>query len=83
MKPFKHHKSKNPWFRQVVPADLRGVVGKSEIRLSLGNVSHAEATAKITALSAKWAAEFARLRNERIVDSGKLAIEYSEAFLKV
>ncbi|WP_432814432.1 DUF6538 domain-containing protein [Sphingorhabdus sp.] len=82
MKPFKHHKSKNPWFRQVVPADLRGVVGKSEIRLSLGNVSHAEATAKITALSAKWAAEFARLRNERIVDSGKLAIEYSEAFFE-
>lgn len=45
MKPFKHHKSKNPWYRRVVPADLRDVVGKREIKQSLGPISHAEAVA--------------------------------------
>ena len=80
MKPFKHQKSKNPWYRRVVPADLRDVVGKREIRLSLGNISHAEAVTRISQLHAHWAAEFARFRRERIVDQAKLAVEYSNAF---
>ena len=80
MKPFKHHKSKNPWYRRVVPADLRDVVGKREIKQSLGPISHAEAVARISQLDAHWAAEFARFRRERIVDQAKLAVEYSNAF---
>jgi hypothetical protein len=80
MKPHKHKKSSNPWYRRVVPADLRGIVGKTEIKQSLGTISHAEAVAEIAKRDAHWTAEFARLRRERIVDDERLAVEYCDAF---
>lgn len=80
MKPYKHKKSSNPWFRRVVPADLRDIVGKREIKQSLGAVSHADAVAQIAKLDAQWTGKFARLRRERIIDERLLAVEYCDVF---
>ncbi|MCK1667965.1 DUF6538 domain-containing protein [Bradyrhizobium sp. 153] len=63
-KPIKRPTSQNYWIRKKVPADLRPLVGKTEIWASLGTKDERQANIKIGALNAAIEAEWARLRAE-------------------
>lgn len=63
-KPIKRPTSANYWIRKKVPADLRPLVGKTEIWASLGTSREREAIIRIGAENAKIEAEWAKLRAE-------------------
>jgi integrase len=56
--------SKNYWIRKKVPADLRPLVGKTEIWASLGTKDERQANIKIGAVNAAIETRWARLRAE-------------------
>jgi hypothetical protein len=61
-RPHKYPKSRNPWFRIVVPADLRDEIGKTEIRQSLGTTNPTEAQIRHAELLAVWKTRFSEAR---------------------
>ena len=61
-KPIKRPTSENYWIRKKVPADLRPLVGKTEIWATLGTKDERQANIKIGAVNAAIEAEWARLR---------------------
>ncbi|MHC2624005.1 hypothetical protein ACVIW2_006037 [Bradyrhizobium huanghuaihaiense] len=63
--PVRRPTSKKYWIRKKVPADLRPIVGKTEIWASLGTDKEREANIKIGAVNASIEADWARLRAER------------------
>lgn len=60
----KHRRSRHPWFRITVPADLRAVFGKREIKISLGDRNPAQAQIEQARLTAEYKAKFAAARAE-------------------
>lgn len=62
--PVKRPTSANYWIRKKVPADLRPVVGKTEIWATLGTSNERQANIRIGAVNASIEAEWARLRAE-------------------
>src|SRR5947208_776547 len=56
--------SQNYWIRKKVPADLRPLVGKTEVWESLGTNSEREANIKLGAVNARIEAKWTRLRAE-------------------
>lgn len=64
-KPIKRPTSKNYWIRKKVPADLRPLVGKTEIWASLKTTDLRQANIDIGAENAKIEAEWTRLRAAR------------------
>ena len=63
-RPFKHPDTHVYYFRKAVPADLRPILGKVEVKRSLGTKSAAEARLKFAEVEAEVAAEWKRLRAE-------------------
>ena len=63
-KPITRPTSENYWIRKKVPADLRPLVGKTEIWASLGTRDERKANIKIGAVNAAIEAEWTRLRAE-------------------
>ena len=61
-KPIKRPTSENYWIRKKVPADLRPLVGKTEIWASLKTKDERKANIEIGAVNAKIEAEWTRLR---------------------
>jgi integrase len=61
-RPFKHPKTHVYYFRKVVPDDMRELVGRREVRRSLGTKNPREAAAKHSEVAAKVAAEWQALR---------------------
>lgn len=61
-KPIKRPTSENFWIRKKVPADLRPLVGKTEIWATLGTKDERQANIKIGAVNAAIEAEWGRLR---------------------
>lgn len=61
-KPIKRPTSENFWIRKKVPADLRPLVGKTELWATLGTKDERQANIKIGAVNAAIEAEWARLR---------------------
>ena len=61
-RPFKHPKTSTYYFRKVVPDDLRRLVGKRELRISLKTKNPREAAARHPEVAAKVAAEWTALR---------------------
>ncbi len=55
---------RNYWLRKKVPADLRPLVGKTEIWASVGTRDERQANIKIGAVNAAIEAEWTRLRTE-------------------
>ena len=62
-RPFKHPKTGVYYFRRVVPEDLRGVVGKREVRISLKTKNPREAALGHVEVAARVAAEWTELRD--------------------
>jgi integrase len=62
-RPFKHPKTGVYYFRKVVPDDMRGLVGKREVRRSLGTKNPREAAARHPEVATKVAAEWTALRD--------------------
>ncbi|MHC4053327.1 DUF6538 domain-containing protein [Bradyrhizobium sp. 25ACV] len=62
--PVKRPTSANYWIRKKVPADLRPVVGKTEIWATLGTSNERQANIRIGAVNASIEAEWTRLRAE-------------------
>lgn len=81
-RPHKHPKSSIPWFRISVPKDLRGKIGKSEIKQSLGTNDPNEAQIQLARLTAEWKSRFQALRNETVADDLARAPELVDEFLK-
>lgn len=63
-KPITRPTSKNYWIRKKVPADLRPLVGKTEIWESLGTKDERKANIKIGEVNARIEADWDRLRAE-------------------
>lgn len=63
-KPTTRPTSKNYWIRKKVPADLRPLVGKTEIWESLGTKDERKANIKIGEVNARIEADWDRLRAE-------------------
>src|SRR5882672_6911407 len=63
-KPITRPTSENYWIRKKVPADLRPLVGKTEVWASLKTKDERQANIKIGAENAKIEAQWARLRAE-------------------
>src|SRR3954469_23250383 len=61
-KPITRPSSKNYWIRKKVPADLRPLVGKTEIWASLKTKNERRANIRIGAVNAAIEAEWDRLR---------------------
>ena len=61
-RPFKHPKTGVYYFRKVVPDDMRELVGKREVRVSLKTKNPREAAACHPEVATKVAAEWAALR---------------------
>lgn len=64
-KPITRPTSKNYWIRKKVPADLRPLVGKTEIWESLGTKDERKANIKIGEVNARIEADWDRLRAKR------------------
>lgn len=62
-----HTRSRNLWFRQVVPERHRSAIGRSEIKLSLGTSEPALAKVKHAVLQAEWRQRFLAL-DQKIED---------------
>lgn len=77
----KHRRSRHPWFRITVPADLRAVFGKREIKISLGDRSPAEAQIEQARLTAEYKEKFAAARADVTLDkSEKIAATIDRYF---
>jgi len=63
-KPITRPTSENYWIRKKVPADLRPMVGKTEIWATLGTKDERQANIRIGAVNAAIEAEWTRLRSE-------------------
>jgi hypothetical protein len=63
-RPFKHPKTHVYYFRKAVPADLRALVGKVEVKRSLHTKVAAEARLKFAEVEAEVERRFATLRAE-------------------
>lgn len=63
-RPFKHPTTGVYYFRKAVPADLKRVLGKSEVKQSLGTKDPAQARELFSAVAAQVAAEWKLLRAE-------------------
>lgn len=61
-RPFKHPKTGVYYYRRVVPEDMRTLVGKREVRLSLGTKDPREAASRHPLVAAKVAAHWAALQ---------------------
>ena len=61
-RPFKHPKTSVYYFRRVVPEDLRTLVGKREVRVSLGTKDPREAASRHPAIAARIATQWDVLR---------------------
>jgi integrase len=59
-KPFKHKKTGVLYYRKVVPAPLRAVIGRGEYRISLGTKDLAEAKRRYPAVASRVNAELAQ-----------------------
>lgn len=70
-RPHKHPRSKNPWFRKVVPERLRERAGRTEIKISLGTDDPAEAQLRNAQLEVEWRNRFAGWDRE-IADAAQL-----------
>lgn len=63
-RPFKHPTTGVYYFRKAVPADLKRILGKSEVKQSLGTKDPAQARELFSAVAAQVAAEWKVLRAE-------------------
>lgn len=63
-RPFKHPTTGVYYFRKAVPADLKPVLGNSEVKQSLGTKDPAQARELFSAVAAQVAAEWKLLRAE-------------------
>jgi integrase len=61
-RPFKHPDTHVYYFRKVVPADVRAITGKWEVRRSLKTKNQAEARERYAKVAAEIAEEWKRLR---------------------
>jgi integrase len=61
-RPWKHPKTGVYWFRKAVPEALRQLVGRVEVRRSLGTKDPREAVLRFTEIAAKVATEWEALR---------------------
>jgi integrase len=82
VRPHKHSKSRFPWFRIVVPADLRDEIGKTEIRKSLETADPDRARIRHAELLAEWKERFRNLRLQKELGALDRAPELVEAFLQ-
>lgn len=79
-KPITRPTSENYWIRKKVPADLRPLVGKTEIWATLGTKSQRKANIRIGAVNAAIEAEWTRLRAEAARAAGSAGTFVPEPF---
>ena len=63
-RPFKHPKTGVYYFRKAVPDDLRGIIGKREVKISLGTKNPAEAKTKYAKKAAEVEERWKALRSK-------------------
>lgn len=81
-RPFKRPETGVYYFRKAVPADLKAVLGKDEVKHSLGTKDQASAKRRFAEVAAKVDAEWAELRRQNVVMSRPALTELDEATIK-